>query len=156
MPCTFIYSKRRSMQKIRTLSLLVPPRIVARPRTKKRDTDRATFVWPWNENARTNRNNKRTEIELFDWFIGGFWLVQRTLGWKNFMPQNLLEINRYLALTYYGFLWRENEEFIPWSFHQLADKTNNEHFPKQFFKVIRKSLYVTQYKLETIKLNRLK
>ena len=46
-----------------------------------------------------NRNNKRTEIERFDWFIGrtnacGFWLIKRTLGWKNF-----LEINRYFALT---------------------------------------------------------
>ena len=39
-----IYSKRSSMQKIRKLSLLVPPRIVARPGTKKRDTDKATFV----------------------------------------------------------------------------------------------------------------
>ena len=29
----------------------------------------------------------------------GFWLVKRTLGWKNFMPENFLEINRYFALT---------------------------------------------------------
>ena len=29
-----------------------------------------------------------------------------------------------------------------WSFHPLADKTNNEHLPKPFFKVIRKSLYL--------------
>ena len=50
-----------------------------------------------------NRNNKRTEIERFDWFI------ERTqtrvafgwLGWKNFMHENILEINRYLALTSY-------------------------------------------------------
>ena len=27
------------------------------------------------------------------------------------------------------------------SFHPLADKTNNEHLPKPFFKVIRKSLH---------------
>ena len=32
-------------------------------------SDKATFVWPWNENARTNRKNKRTEIQQFDWFI---------------------------------------------------------------------------------------
>ena len=31
----------------------------------------------------------------------GFWLVKRTLGWKNFMPENFLEINRYFALTTY-------------------------------------------------------
>ena len=31
----------------------------------------------------------------------GFSLVKRTLGWKNFMPENFLEINWYLALTSY-------------------------------------------------------
>jgi len=39
------------------------------------------------------------------------------------------------------FVWRENEEFMFCSFHPLADKTNNEHLPKPFFKDIRKSLY---------------
>ena len=29
--------------------------------------------------------------------------------------------------TYYGFLWRENEESMFSSSHPLADKTNNEH-----------------------------
>ena len=43
---------------------------------------------------------------------------------------------------YYGFLWRENEESMFWSFHPLDDKTNNEHLPKSFYKVIRKSLYL--------------
>ena len=47
-----------------------------------------------------NRNNKRTEIV---WLIGffGFWLVKRMLGWKNFQPENFLEINGYFALTLY-------------------------------------------------------
>ena len=89
----------------------------------------------------------------------GFWLVKRTLGWKNFMPENFLEINRYFALTSYcntigqsnnafsilGFSLAgnrtETEESMFWSFHPLADKTNNEHLPKPFFKVIQKSLY---------------
>ena len=31
-----------------------------------------------------------------------------------------------------------------WSFHPLADKTDNEHLPKPFFKVIRKSLYYSR------------
>ena len=44
-----------------------------------------------------NRNNKQTEIERFVWFIERI----QTLGWKNFMPENFLEINRYLALTSY-------------------------------------------------------
>ena len=43
------------------------------------------FVWPWNENMRTS----------------GFWLVQRTFGWKNVMPENFVEINRYFTLTSY-------------------------------------------------------
>ena len=34
-----------------------------------------------------------------------------------------------------GFLWPENEESMFWSFHPLADKTNNEHLPKTCFKV---------------------
>ena len=82
---------------------------------------------------------------------------KRTLGWKNFIPENFLEINRYLTLTSYcntigqsnnafsvlGFSWRENEDAIFWSFHPLADKTNNEHLPKPLFKVIRKSLLGT-------------
>ena len=77
-----------------------------------------------------NRNNKRTEIEQFDWFIERIqtrvafgWLSERS-GEKKFMPENFLEINRYFTFTSYcntigkrtvpspykGFLWRENEE----------------------------------------------
>ena len=87
-----------------------------------------------------NRNNKRVERAI--------WLVYRTdtnaRGWNNFIPENFLEINRYYALTSYcntigqpsyafsilGFLWRENEEAMFWSFHPLADKSNNEHLPR--------------------------
>ena len=104
-----------------------------------------------------NRNNKRTEIERFDWCIeriqthlGFGWLSER-LGKQTSCPKNFLEI----ALTSYcntigqsnnafsilGFLWRENEESMFCSFHPLADKTNNKHLRKPFFKVIRKSLY---------------
>ena len=52
------------------------------------------------------RNNKRMEIEQIDWFIEQIqmwvafgWL--REHGWKNFMPENLLEINQYFALMSY-------------------------------------------------------
>ena len=31
------------------------------------------------------------------------------------------------------------------SFHPLADKTNNNHLPKQFFKDMRKSLYMLTF-----------
>ena len=52
-----------------------------------------------------NRNNKRKELERFDWFIE--WIqtcvafVQRTPGGKNFIPENFLEINRNFALMSY-------------------------------------------------------
>ena len=109
-----------------------------------------------------NRNNKLTEIERFDWYrrdtnACGFWLVKWTLGGKNFMPENFLEINRYFGLTsYWNTMGQSNNAFsilgfslagkrrghvlIFSSLHPLADKTNNEHLPKAFFKVIRKSL----------------
>ena len=54
-----------------------------------------------------NRNNKRTEIERFDWFIERIqtrvafgWLSERS-GEKTSCPKNFLEINRYFALTSY-------------------------------------------------------
>ena len=54
-----------------------------------------------------NRNNKRTEIERFDWFIQLIqtrvafgWLSERS-GEKTSCPKNLLEIIRYFALTLY-------------------------------------------------------
>ena len=96
-----------------------------------------------------NRNNKRVRTAIWlvyrtDTNARGFWLVKRTLGWKTLIPENLLEINRYFALTSYcntigqsnyafsilGFLWRENKEAMFWSFHPLADKSNNEHLPR--------------------------
>ena len=122
--------------------------------------NRVIFVWPWNENAPTKQKQQTNGNRTF-WLVYrtdknacGFWLVKRTLCWKNFMPKNFLEINQYFALTSYyntigqsnnafsilGFLWRENEEAMFWSLHPLADKTKNKHLPKPFFKIIRKSL----------------
>ena len=92
-----------------------------------------------------NRNKKRVETAI--------WLVQTRVafGWlsehsgeKTSFPKNFLEINWYFALTSYcntigqsnyafsilGFVWRENEETMLWSFHPLADKSNNEHLPR--------------------------
>ena len=70
-------------------------------------TSRAVFVWPWNENALT-KQRKQTNGNRAIWLVyrtdsdaRGFWLVKRTLEWKNFMPENFLEINRYSALTSY-------------------------------------------------------
>ena len=120
----------------------------------------AIFVWARNENARTKQKQQRNGNRAI-WLVyrtdtnaRGFWLVKRTLAWKTFMPENFLEINQYFVLTSYcntigqlnkafsilGFSLAENEEAMLWSFHPLADKTNDEHLPKPFFKVIGKSL----------------
>ena len=85
----------------------------------------------------------------------GFWLVKQTLGWKIFMPENFLEINRYFALTsccntigqsnnafsILGFSLAGNEEAIFLIFNPMADRANNEHLPKPFFKIIRNSIH---------------
>ena len=41
-------------------------------------------------------------------------------------------VNRTMSSPYKGFLWRENEESMFWSFHPLADKTKKEHLTKPF------------------------
>ena len=57
--------------------------------------DRAIFVWPWNENPRT-KQKQQTKGNKAIWLVyrtdanaPGLWLVKRTLGWKNFMPEEL-------------------------------------------------------------------
>ena len=79
---------------------------------------RAIFVWPWNENAQI-KQKQQTNGKRAIWLVnrtdtnrGGFWLVKRTLGWKNLMPENFLEFNRYLALTsYYNTIGQSNNAF---------------------------------------------
>ena len=50
--------------------------------------NRAIFVWPWNENARTkqkqqtNGNRAIWLVYRMDTNACGFWLVKRTLGWN--------------------------------------------------------------------------
>ena len=80
----------------------------------------------------------------------GFWLVKQTLGWKIFMPENFLEINRYFALTsccntigqsnnafsILGFSLTGNEEAMFWSLIQwLIEQITNtyrNHFSKSY------------------------
>ena len=85
----------------------------------------------------------------------GFWLVKRMLGWKIFMPENFLEINRYFALTsccnttgesnnafsILGFFFRGKRRSHVLIFNPMADRANNEHLRKPFFKVIRNSIH---------------
>ena len=65
------------------------------------------FVWPWNENTRTKQKQQMNENRAI-WLVyrtdtnaRSFWSVLRTFGWKNVMPENFVEINRYLTLTSY-------------------------------------------------------
>ena len=68
---------------------------------------RSIFKWPWNENARTKQKQHRNWNRAIwldyrtDINPRGFWLVKRTFGWKNFMPENFLEIKRYFTWTSY-------------------------------------------------------
>ena len=80
------------------------------------------------------------------------WLSE---GWKNFTPENFLEINRYFDLTSSSNTICHSNNVFPILGVSLAGKrrghvllfsstgwqTNNEHSPKPFFKVIRKSHY---------------
>ena len=131
-------------------------------KTTMKGSIRAIYIWPWNENARTiqkqqkNGNRANWLVYRTDTNAGGFWLVKGTLGWKNFMPENLLEINQYFALTSYcNMISQSNNAFSKtilglslvgkwrghfWPFHPLAVKTNNEHLLEPVFKVIQKSL----------------
>ena len=95
------------------------------------------------------RTKQKQQTKQFDERIqtrlGFGWLTERSAE-KTSCPKNFLEI----ALTSYcnkigqsnnafsilGFSWRENEESMFCSFHPLADKTNNKHLLKPFFKVI--------------------
>ena len=76
-------------------------------KTTMKGSIRAIYIWPWNENVWTiqkqqkNGNRANWLVYQTDTNAGGFWLVKGTLGWKNFMPKNLLEINQYFALTSY-------------------------------------------------------
>ena len=116
---------------------------------------RAIFVWPRSENAQ--KHNKHTKIERFDWLIERIqtrvafgWLSERsgekTSCPRTVAPENFLEIHRYFAFDFILQHDGQSDNSSPYKeflkpFHPLADKTNNEHLPKPFFKVIQKSLY---------------
>ena len=113
---------------------------------------RMTLKW---KRANKTENNKPTEIERFDWFIQRIQTrvvfdCQRTLGWKTFMPENFLEINRYFALTPYcntvgqsnnafpilGFSGGKTKRpcfdlFIHWLIKQITNTYQN-HFSRSY------------------------
>ena len=103
-----------------------------------------------------NRNIKQTEIKQFDWFIEwmqmhlAFGCLSERSVEKASCPKNFLEIaltsycNRIgqsnNAISILGFSLAGKQRVHVWFFHPLADKTNNKHLPKPFFKAMRKSL----------------
>ena len=56
---------------------------------------RAILLWPWKENARTKQKHQTNGNRAIWWVywidanVRSFWLVKRTLGWKNFMSEEL-------------------------------------------------------------------
>ena len=79
---------------------------------------RVIFVWPWNENVQT-KQKQQTNVNGAIWFgyrtdtnTRGLWLVKRTLGCKNFLPENFLEINRYFSfMPYCNMIGQSNNAF---------------------------------------------
>ena len=113
----------------------------------------------WKRANKTETTNEWKQ--RFDWFIERIqtrvafgWLSEHS-GKKTSCPKNFLEINRCLALTLYcNTIGQSNNAFsirVLFGgktkrqcfdlFIHKTKKTNNEHLPKPFFKVIRKSLY---------------
>ena len=105
----------------------------------------------------------------------GFWLAKRTLGCKNFMSENLLEINRYFTLTSYcntigqsnntfsvsGFLWQKTKSpsfdlFILWPTKQITNTYRNhfsrssENRSKTFTSVIYKCIHCFRVVIATL------
>ena len=64
------------------------------------------------QNRNNNRNRAIWLVYRTDTNTHGLWLVKRTLVWKNFMPENFLEINRYFNLTsYFNMIGQSNDVF---------------------------------------------
>ena len=72
---------------------------------------RAIFIWLWNENTPTKQKQETNGIRAvwvvyqIDTNVHGFWLVNRTLGWKNFMPQ---ELSRNQWILHYDIILQHN------------------------------------------------
>ena len=115
-----------------------------------------TLKWKRANKTEQQTNGNRAILLVYrtDTNTSAFWLVKRTLGWKNFMPENFLEtcqpILRYDVILQHDWpieqclfhirVFFGGKTKRPWSFHPLAVKTNIEHLPKPFFKVMKIAL----------------
>ena len=113
----------------------------------------------WKRANKTETTNERKQSDLVRLSNGykraWFWLVKQTLGWKNFMPEELSRNQSILrfdvipqhdwpieqCLLHTEIFFGRKTRSLCLIFHPLGDKTNNELLPKPFFEVIRKSLY---------------
>ena len=95
--------------------------------------NKAIFVWPSNENARKNRNNKRNEIERFDWFIKRIQTCV-AFGWLNKRSgENISWLGTFLKSIDTS-LWRKTKSpcsdlFIHWLIKQITNTYQN-HFSR--------------------------
>ena len=97
---------------------------------------RMTLKW---KRAKKNSSHKRTEIKRFDWFIERKGTPE-VFGWLSELPGDKTACPRTFYKSIDTSIWRHTATRLFWSFYPLADKTNNEHLPKPFSKVIRKPL----------------
>ena len=74
------------------------------------------------QKQQTNGNRAIWLVYWTDTNARGFWLVKRTLGWKNVMPKNFLEINRYFALTSYSNTIGQSNNAVSFLGFSLAGK----------------------------------
>ena len=109
--------------------------------------DRAIFLWPWNENARTkqkqqaNGNKAIWLVYRTDTNAPCLWLVKRTLGWKNFMPEELSR-NRFNVILQND--WSIEQCFLhirvfthvafslTWPASMLIEKKENVYVTKEY------------------------
>ena len=109
--------------------------------------DRAIFVWPWNENPRTkqkqqaNGNKAIWLVYRTDTKAPGLWLVKRTLGWKNFTPEEFSR-NRFNVILQHD--WSIEQCFLhirvfthvafslTWPASMLIEKKENVCITKEY------------------------
>ena len=116
-----------------------------------RNIERFSHDLEWKRANKTETTNKAIWLVYrTDTKARGFWLFKRTLEWKNVIPENFLEINRYFALTSYcntigqlnnafsilAFFLAGNEESMFCSFHHWMIKqitnTSWNHFSRSY------------------------
>ena len=100
-------------------------------------------MWPWNENARTKQkqqtNGNRADsaiwlVQRTDTNARGFWLVKRTLEWKNFTPEVL---SRNQSILRFDVILQHNWPIFSilgfyWLSKQIITNTNWNHFSRSY------------------------